>query len=112
MGVLYRLRRSVALMICPEMGSEVREKVGFFDLDAARYDCRRRQADPAAPKDPFLPASEYGDLLERLRHSRVERAKKVLKIIHLVEQRGVTEETDPLFDRATQDLADILFGDV
>lgn len=40
MRALYRLRRSVALFLCPEMGVQAApqgdDKVGFFDLDVVR----------------------------------------------------------------------------
>ena len=48
MSLFYRLRRSVALIICPEMGVEARLKAareaGFFDMDAARKHGRRKSA--------------------------------------------------------------------
>jgi len=102
MGVLYRLRRSVALMICPEMGAEARSMEASLSLDQAirlnarEEDARKflfpvsprlrfsrdhgcsREAKFAAPKEPFLPDSDMADLLEPLRHSRIERAKQEL----------------------------------
>lgn len=50
MTLFYRLRRSVALFVCPEIGVEARlkaarverERVGFFDLEGAKVAARER----------------------------------------------------------------------
>jgi len=94
---LNRLRRIMALFICPELGVEARPRA------ACEASKRSHHEQPVFVIDP--------ELRIVLRHRRVERAKQVLKVIQLVEQGGVTDEPDLPFDRAAEELAVLLFGD-
>lgn len=114
MAALFRLRWRLAHLICPELGVEARLKSGLFDVEASQklHDRAFEVAKASAPKEPFLPADQMAGLLAALRHSRFERAKKVLMVIQDVEQRGMAEEADLLLDRAAQELSVLLFGEV
>lgn len=66
MAMLFRLRRRLAHLICPELGVEARLKAvrlvnEFFDPVAAR---QARQARDCAPKEPFL----HPDHVEAVRY--------------------------------------------
>jgi hypothetical protein len=116
MARFFKLRHRLALIICPEMGVEarlkaMREEGGFFDLAAARKHGRTRKTEMVAQKEPFLHPDHMAELLADLRHGRLERAKKILMVIHDVKERGVAEEADLLLDRAAQELAVLLFGE-
>lgn len=74
MAMLFRLRRRLAHLICPELGVDARLKAvrlvnGFFDPKAAR---QARQARDCAPKEPFLHPDHMAELLAKLRSGRVE----------------------------------------
>ena len=141
MSMFSRLRRSVALFICPELAcngdamtrllAETPEgRAALADDGFIRWDGRylrfslpkgtavvalpvtsdRVQASAVA-KEPFLPPEKMEDLLASRRHGRIERCKEILKIIHLVVERGEFQESDSFLNGAAERLAVLIFGE-
>jgi hypothetical protein len=112
MRALNRLRRSVALMIYPDLTADVTFETtrpeGIFDAEAAAKD--RTAAHVNLSRESFLSRETHAELVLHLRHRRVERAKEVLKIIQSVQLRGLSGDEDVALDATAERLADLLFG--
>ena len=128
MRLMSDLRRSVALIICPELRDETahdaarqREVIRLWLADdrpaAARARLPLTQVEDQQTeacvngKEPLIPAAQMEELLVRRRHSRIERCKEILQVIHLVEQGRVFQESDLLLDAHAERLAVLIFGE-
>lgn len=121
MTLLYRLRRTVALFVCPEMGVEARLKAmrtngdyvvsGFLDK-AARAAARGRldERGEAIRNTMFFSREEHAELSAARRDRRIERAKEILQIVQEVQLHGLPSADDPAFDAQAERLAVLLFG--
>ena len=120
MRALYRLRRSVALFICPElalpysgmtkpMERAARDAWLAGECEAARSYRGREPHGGITAEGPFISAAEMDALIARRRHRRVERCKEILQVIYLVNEGGLPQEPDLFLDARAERLAVLLF---